>query len=57
MISDSTLRRNIKQMQQTSITFFDEENKIQTGVSLIPRYEILLVRTLSSLKYLRIFVE
>ena len=41
MISDDTLRRNIKQMQQTSITFFDEENKIQSGVSLIPRYEIL----------------
>lgn len=41
MISDDTLRRNIKQMQQTSITFFDEENKIQSGVSLIPRYEII----------------
>lgn len=40
MISDDTLRRNIKQMQQTSITFIDEENKTQSGVSLIPRYEI-----------------
>lgn len=40
MISDSTLRRNIKQMQQTSITFIDEKKKTQTGVSLIPRYEI-----------------
>jgi hypothetical protein len=41
MISDDTLRRNIKQMQQTSITFIDKENKTQSGVSLIPRYEIL----------------
>lgn len=41
MISDDTLRRNIKQMQQTSITFIDEENKTQSGVSLIPRYEII----------------
>ena len=40
MISDSTLRRNIKQMQQTSITFIDEKKKTQTGVSLLPRYEI-----------------
>ncbi len=50
MISDSTLRRNIKQMQQTSITFFDEENKIQTGVSLIPRYEILFGKNIIKLK-------
>lgn len=50
MISDSTLRRNIKQMQQTSITFFDEENKIQSGVSLIPRYEILFAKNIIKLK-------
>lgn len=50
MISDSTLRRNIKQMQQTSITFFDEENKIQAGVSLIPRYEILFAKNIIKLK-------
>lgn len=50
MISDTTLRRNIKQMQQTSITFFDEENKIQTGVSLIPRYEILFGKNIIKLK-------
>lgn len=40
MLSNDTLRRNIKQMQETSITFVDEKKKTQTGVSLLPRYEI-----------------
>ena len=50
MISDNTLRRNIKQMQQTSITFIDTENNIQTGVSLLPKYEILFGKNIIKLK-------
>ena len=40
MLSNDTLRRNIKQMQKTSITFKNEKEETVTGVSLIPRYKI-----------------
>lgn len=50
MISDNTLRRNIKQMQQTSITFIDSENNTQSGVSLLPKYEILFGKNIIKLK-------
>jgi len=35
------IKRNIKAMQQTSVTFEDEKEGITTGMSLLPRYEII----------------
>jgi plasmid replication initiation protein len=35
------IRRNIKAMQRTSITFIDEKQKIEKGLSLLPKYEIM----------------
>jgi len=35
------IKRNILAMQQTSITFEDEKEGIITGMSLLPRYEII----------------
>ena len=32
------IRNNIKIMQQTSITFIDEKNNIESGISLLPEY-------------------
>lgn len=35
------IKRNIKAMQETSITFIDEEQDIIEGMSLLPRYKII----------------
>lgn len=35
------IRNNIKKMQQTSITFIDEKNNIESGISLMPEYNFL----------------
>ena len=35
------IKRNIKAMQQTSITFVDEERNTETGVSLLPYYRFV----------------
>lgn len=35
------IKRNIKAMQETSITFVDEEQNIEEGMSLLPRYNIV----------------
>lgn len=35
------IKRNIKAMQQTSITFLDEVNNTIEGMSLLPRYKII----------------
>ena len=35
------IKRNIKAMQETSITFVDEEQDIIEGMSLLPRYKII----------------
>jgi len=37
-LSQQNIRDNIKRMQQTSITFIDEENNIESGISLLPEY-------------------
>lgn len=36
------IKRNVKAMQETSITFIDEKNKTVEGMSLLPRYNILI---------------
>lgn len=36
-----TIKRNIVAMQETSITFYDEANKIQEGMSLLPYYKFV----------------
>ena len=35
------IKRNIKAMQETSITFIDENQNIEEGMSLLPRYKII----------------
>jgi len=35
------IKRNVKAMQQTSITFIDEENNTETGISLLPYYQFV----------------
>lgn len=35
------IKRNIKAMQETSITFIDEKENIEEGMSLLPRYKII----------------
>ncbi len=35
------IKRNIKAMQETSITFVDEKENIEEGMSLLPRYKII----------------
>lgn len=35
----SDIRNNIKKMQQTSITFINEEENIEHGISLLPKYK------------------
>lgn len=40
-VENSTLLKAIKKIQETSITFLDDEGKIQQGMSLFPRYEVL----------------
>jgi plasmid replication initiation protein len=40
-LTANTIKKTIKTMQQTSITFIDEKNKVIEGMSLIPRYEII----------------
>jgi len=40
-LSASTIVKTIIQMQKTSITFFDEKNEIQEGMSLLPYYKII----------------
>jgi len=40
-ISAPTLIKTIKQMQQTSITFIDEEDGVIEGISLLPRYKFI----------------
>jgi len=37
-LTRQNIRDNIKRMQQTSITFIDEENNIESGISLLPEY-------------------
>ena len=39
MLSDNTIRRSIKSMQETSISFINKEDKFETGISLLPLYE------------------
>jgi len=36
-----TIKRNIEAMQETSITFYDEENNTQEGMSLLPYYKFI----------------
>jgi len=40
-VENSTLLKAIKKVQETSITFLDDEGRVQMGMSLFPRYEIL----------------
>lgn len=40
-ISLPEIKRNIKAMQETSITFVDEKQNIEEGMSLLPRYKIV----------------
>ena len=40
-VENSTVLKAIKKIQETSITFLDEEGKVQLGMSLFPRYEVL----------------
>lgn len=40
-ISLIDIRRNIKAMQETSITFIDEKEDFTEGMSLLPRYKII----------------
>jgi len=35
------IKRNIKAMQQTSITYIDEEQNTETGISLLPYYQFV----------------
>ena len=37
-LTRQNIRDNIKRMQQTSITFVDEENNIESGINLLPEY-------------------
>jgi len=36
-----TIKRNVQAMQETSITFYDEEENTQEGISLLPYYKFL----------------
>jgi plasmid replication initiation protein len=36
-----TIKRNIKAMQETSITFYDEDEEIEEGMSLLPYYKFI----------------
>jgi len=35
------IKRNLKAMQQTSITFINEEENVETGINLLPYYEFV----------------
>lgn len=37
-LTSQNVRDNIKKMQTTSITFIDENNNIESGISLLPKY-------------------
>jgi len=37
-LTAQNIRDNIKKMQQTSITFIDEKNNIESGINLLPEY-------------------
>ena len=40
-VENSTLLKAIKKIQETSITFLDDEGKVEMGMSMFPRYEVL----------------
>ena len=40
-LSSQNIRDNIKKMQQTSISFVDEKNNIESGISLLPEYRFI----------------
>ncbi len=40
-LTADTVMKATKQMQETSITFFDEKNELQMGINLLPLYEII----------------
>lgn len=53
-LSASTIVKTVQRMQETSITFYDEDKNIKAGVSLLPRYEFIAGKNIVELK---IFVE
>jgi len=53
-LSASTIVKTVQRMQETSITFYDENGNIKAGVNLLPRYEFVPGKNIVELK---IFVE
>lgn len=45
-----TIVKTVKRMQETSITFYDEDNNIKAGVSLLPRYEFFPGKNIIEIK-------
>lgn len=51
------IRRNIKAMQETSITFVDESERIEEGMSLLPRYKILYGKNKIELNLFKVIAQ
>ena len=48
--SASGIIKTVEQMQKTSITFIDEENKLHEGMSLLPYYEFIANKNIVEIK-------